>query len=55
MARDLESGSVELNRRVPAGAAFHVSGNGYAQISSSVGTRLFSITLPIRETFIRCL
>ena len=28
---------------------------GYAQISSSVGTFLPAITLPIRDTFIRCL
>lgn len=36
-------------------AHYAQAGPGYAQISSSVGTGLFSMTLPMRETFIRCL
>jgi hypothetical protein len=37
-------------------ARFVEAGVGsYAKISSSVGTFLFVMTLPIRETFMRCL
>jgi hypothetical protein len=57
MPNAMARASVEIH--VPRGGGgplgLRPTGTDYAKISSSVGTFLFVMTLPMRDTFMRCL